>query len=81
MSKDQEDFQYVPLDRTFGDLSSYVGENDETDLSKASYGFGGIRWAELLQEYRVVILSEAGSGKTEEFRTITEQLRSEGRAA
>ena len=38
-------------------------------------------WSEQLQEYRVVILSEAGSGKTEEIRHIAQCLRNEGKSA
>lgn len=75
------DFKHVPLGRTFRELSSYASESDESDLAKAFYVSNGIRWSDLLQGYRVVILSEAGSGKTEEFRTIAKQLRSEGNAA
>ena len=63
------------------ELSSYASESDDADLSKAFYVSDGIRWLELLQNYRVVILSEAGSGKTEELRTIAKKLRLEGKAA
>jgi len=76
-----DEFEHVPLGRSFRELSSYASESDESDLSNAFYVSNGIQWAELLQDCRVVILSEAGSGKTEEFRTIAKQLRSEGRAA
>ena len=81
MPGNQEDFEYIPLKRTFSELSSYASESDESDLSKAFHITGGIKWASLLEEYRIVILSEAGSGKTEEFRTIAKELRSEGKAA
>lgn len=81
MVGNQEEFQYVPLDRSFRELPRYASESDDTDLLTAFYASGSIHWGELLQEHRVVILSEAGSGKTEEFRTITNQLRSEGTAA
>src|SRR5690348_1304593 len=75
------DFEHVPLGRTFRELSGYASESDEADLSNAFYVSNGIQWTELLQDYRVVILSEAGSGKTEEFHTIAKRLRSETRAA
>ncbi len=81
MPVDEEDFPYVPLKRSFRELSSYASESDESDISKAFYVSKAIQWRELLAEYRVVILSEAGSGKTEEFRTITKQLRDEGKVA
>ncbi|MGV1905071.1 hypothetical protein [Agrobacterium cavarae] len=81
MSNNQVDFEYIPLGRTFRELSSSASESDDSDLSKAFYESTGIGWSEVLRDYRVVILSEAGSGKTEEFRTVSSQLRSEGKAA
>lgn len=81
MSGDDEEFRHVPLDRSFRELSIYASESDDSDLSKALYVSDGIHWPELLQNYRVVILSEAGSGKTEELRTIAKKLRLEGKAA
>jgi hypothetical protein len=81
MPGNQEDLEYIPLKRTFSELSSYASESDESDLSKAFHVTGSIKWASLLEEYRIVILSEAGSGKTEEFRTIAKELRSGGKAA
>lgn len=81
MASNEEGFQHIPLDRSFRELSSHASETDESDLSKAFYVSEGIHWPALLQDYRVVILSGAGSGKTEEFRTITQRLRSEGKLA
>ena len=40
-----------------------------------------LTWSDLLQEFRLVILSEAGTGKTAEIRHITTSLRKDGKAA
>lgn len=40
-----------------------------------------MQWADLVDEYRVVILSEAGSGKTTEIKNRALQLKQEGKYA
>lgn len=42
---------------------------------------GGDRWEKLLQSQRVVILAEAGAGKTKEMEAQTARLRAAGEAA
>ena len=42
---------------------------------------GGHRWEKLLQSQRVVILAEAGAGKTKEMEAQTARLRAAGEAA
>lgn len=42
---------------------------------------GAVGWDDLLERQRVIILAEASSGKTEEFRGRVEALRATGRAA
>lgn len=74
-------YDYVPLNRTFAELSSYAGESDDSDLSRAFHVSNDLGWDVLLQDYRIVILSEAGSGKTEEFRTVAARLRASGKDA
>ena len=74
---------YVPLGRSFRELPSDASARDDTDWSKflswrASEKLG---WGELLKDYRVVILSKAGSGKTKEFLNISNRLRDEGKDA
>ena len=39
------------------------------------------QWPDLLEESRVVLLSEAGSGKTEEIRHVCRDLRLRGKCA
>ena len=40
-----------------------------------------LHWPDLIHEHRIIILSEAGSGKTTEIRNITRSLRNEGKPA
>lgn len=74
-------YDFVELDRTFHELSQYVRESDDEYLSRAFHLGNCLSWSDLIREYRVVLLSEAGSGKTEEIRNIAQKLRSEGKAA
>jgi hypothetical protein len=72
---------FIQLDRTFRDLTKIVGDSDSVDLASAFSFRGGTTWLQLLGEHRIVILSEAGSGKTEEIRNAARALRDEGRQA
>jgi hypothetical protein len=72
---------YVDLKRNFVP----VAEDAETDLAIGSlwgrkYG-GWLDWPELLDHARVVLLAEAQSGKTEEFKHAAAGLRDGGRTA
>jgi hypothetical protein len=69
---------HIKLHRTFRELL----DNEPADDSHALYpGSATLHLPALLEELRVVILSEGGSGKTEEIRHATRQLREEGKAA
>lgn len=70
---------YIDLDRSFCELSKN-SESDNVTLRRA-YGRGKIRWPDLTKEHRLIILSEAGSGKTTEIRNVTRNLRLDGKAA
>lgn len=74
-------YDFVELNRTFHELSKYARESDEFDLSEAFHVGTALTWTDLLKNYRTVILSEAGSGKTEEIRATAIKLHSEGKAA
>lgn len=73
-------YQYVDLGRTFHELSSYAGGSDDVDISQVFRRGTGIGWDSLKKDFRVIILSEAGSGKTEEIRHAARTLVSEGKA-
>lgn len=72
---------FVQLGRTFHELSKYASEDDSIDVGHAFQVCGRLSWGDLVNEYRLVILAEAGSGKTAEIRSIAQALRSEGKPA
>jgi hypothetical protein len=75
------EYPFIELNRSFHELSSYARESDESDLSRAFHVGEPLRWPDLLREHRVILLSEAGSGKTAEIRNIARTLRREGKPA
>src|SRR6185312_6687852 len=61
--------------------SEHAGASDDVDLSQVFRVKSNIGWHEILECNRVVILSEAGSGKTQEIKNVAAKLRAEGRSA
>jgi len=75
------DCEFIELHRTFHELSEFSSETDDADIRRA-LGIGGrLEWSDLIKEYRLIILSEAGSGKTSEIRNVARTLRDEGKPA
>jgi cytidylate kinase len=72
---------FIELHRTFRELSEHSTENDDVDVSRAFHVGDRLYWFDLLKEYRLILLSEAGSGKTAEIRNIACTLREEGKPA
>ena len=72
---------FIDLDRTFSKIPFDADVSDDVDLSGRHSRHGNLHWPDLLNHHRVILLSEAGSGKTAEIRNITRQLRSEGKNA
>ncbi|CAK16015.1 NACHT domain-containing protein [Pseudomonas entomophila] len=72
---------FIDLDRTFSKILIEDDVSDDVDLSGRRSTSGELHWPDLLSHSRVVLLSEAGSGKTAEIRNVTRQLRSEGKIA
>lgn len=72
---------FIELHRTFHDLPKQTNENDDTDFSQWFPTDKRLRWPDLIKEYRLVILFEAGSGKTSEIRNSACTLRKQGKAA
>jgi hypothetical protein len=63
----------IKLDRQFEEWSEK--EPSDPEVRSAFRWFkGGLRWSDLLSKPRVVILPEAGSGKTEEMREQPNRL-------
>ena len=73
--------EFIELYRTFYELSEHSRENDDVDVSRALRVGESLRWPDLIKEYRLVILSEAGSGKTAEIRNVAHTLREQGKPA
>lgn len=74
-------YEFVELNRTFRELSDHGRENDDTNINQR-FGIGeSLGWSELLAGHRLIILSEAGSGKTAEIRNIASTQRMQGKQA
>ncbi|MDA8454267.1 hypothetical protein M4R22_05790 [Acidovorax sp. GBBC 3334] len=71
---------FIELDRSFrtlvDDPTAAVSDSAELIPSATS-----LKWADLLDLRRVVVLSEAGAGKTEEIRHAAQSLRQHGKVA
>lgn len=72
---------FVELDRTFHELSLHEGQSDNFDF-QATFGLGSaLTWDSLINDYRVILLSEAGTGKTVEIRQAARRQRANGKTA
>ena len=71
-------YDFIELNRTFHEISKEGSLNDDVDISQAFSG-ESLNWTNLIKEYRVIILSEAGSGKTAEIRNVACKLREQGK--
>lgn len=72
----------VELHRTFLDVPQGEASFDPAASARMAAAFGSeVRWDDLLAERCVVVLGEAGTGKTTEFREKARQLSEEARAA
>jgi hypothetical protein len=72
---------FVQLGRTFHELAKQARESDSVELNQAFFIGPQLSWDDLLKEHRAVILSEAGTGKTEEIRQTARRLTGEGKKA
>ena len=77
--------KYVDLNRSFAPIPKDHEFNEEEHNLALSFGFSGLfekqKWSELLKLHRVIILAEAGMGKTWEIHEATKRLRNEGKKA
>ncbi|MEN3159448.1 hypothetical protein ABC502_13800 [Alkalimonas sp. NCh-2] len=74
-------FRPVPLERKFSQVSSEVESPSETDYASL-FGTGkAITWKELESESRVVILADAGAGKTVEMDAQARKMSDQGKYA
>jgi hypothetical protein len=73
---------FIELDRTFAPIPVDRDLTDEAfDHQNYVDGFGGVKWDQLLEKPRVVLLAEAGAGKTWEIRAAAAKLRASGKSA
>lgn len=71
----------VPLIRRFSRLPDTYEGGEDIDIDAAWFGSmrdGRLSWRELLDEPRVVVLADAGAGKTFELRAQAERMVAEG---
>ncbi len=67
---------FIDLNRSFVLIpKDYTFNEDDYDFSISLGLLKTKKWSDLLQLYRVIILAEAGAGKTEEVRATTKRLR------
>ena len=71
----QRSSEYIELNRTFRKLldEAYKDDNQRFELSHVQSS--ALTWSAVLKLRRVVILSEAGSGKTMEIHQCSHRLR------
>lgn len=74
-------YEFIELHRTFHELPKHSSENDEQYVSLGFRVGERLRWPNLIKEYRLIILSEAGSGKTYEIRNVASTLREQRKTA
>ena len=74
-------YEFIELHRTFHELSERSSENNDVVINQAFYAGDRLHWSDLLKEYRLILLSEAGSGKTAEISNIARTLRAQGKPA
>ena len=72
---------HVDLDRKFERLSDEDDFDPDALRARVAFGLADSSWDDLLKEPRVVILAEAGTGKTHELRTKAEALKASNHAA
>lgn len=72
---------HIELNRTFWPIGDEEEYDPDTLRAKAQFGLHLMHWSDLLTMMRVVILAEAGAGKTHELRETARRLRRESKAA
>src|SRR5262249_50607818 len=72
---------HIELNRTFWPLGDGEEYDPDTLRAKAQFGLHLMHWSNLLTMMRVVILAEAGTGKTHELRETARRLHRESKAA
>lgn len=79
MSEAKGEYDFIELKRTFYELSKNARGSDDFDIQRALGK--SFTWPDIIQDFRVIVLSEAGTGKTAEIRHVADTLRGDGKAA
>jgi hypothetical protein len=74
-------YDFIELNRTFHELSKHDSEDYDIDIRRKFHFGESLCWPTLIKEYRLIILSEAGSGKTAEIHNMARTLREQGNPA
>lgn len=81
MTEPHDRSAFVQLNRTFHEIAKDADGDYSVDLTHAFSAGSRLSWDDILKGARTIILSEAGTGKTEEIRQLTKQLRAQGKNA
>ena len=81
MASIDTNYGFIELNRTFHELKSEGVESDDVDFTWIPGLSRSQRWPDLINEYRLIILSEAGSGKTTEILNVARSLRKKNKHA
>ncbi len=73
--------KFFELNRSFHNLSTRERDDDTIEIRRLLNIGESTHWSDLVSEYRLVILSEAGSGKTAEIKNIAGKLREQQKKA
>jgi hypothetical protein len=71
---------FVELNREFCVIDDNATEHDDYEYFYA-YLAKKIQWQDLLEQYRVVIIAEAGAGKTREIQEQVKRLQAQGKSS
>lgn len=73
---------YIELGRKFRAVEAGMEVDPDSIRYLSSLGLDStMTWDDLLKKSRAVIIAEPGTGKTEEFKAVSERLRDEGKKA
>ena len=73
--------EFIDLERRFHEPADREVDDPENLAAWGEYLPGSTGWPDLLEHDRVVLLAEAGAGKTEEMRQQAKRLVEEGKFA
>ncbi len=74
--------EYIELNRTFSEIPKNQEFDEDSYDARITFGLSvQSTWEDLFTLRRVIILAEAGAGKTEEIGAATKKLRSQGKVA